>query len=117
MNTKALIQALIVATVLQLAMVLTGHWVVFVKDNLFAGLGTGISIAGALMYVLTDRPGWLWGGIGGAIAGGVSAAIGIVVSHMLGDVPESTLYIGTTASTVAGLVSGAVCGLFVKRSA
>lgn len=117
MNSKAFIQALIVATVLQLAMILTGHWVAFVKDNLFAALGTGLSIAGALMYVLTARPGWLKGGIGGGIIGGVSALIGIIVSVMLGDTAESILLIGTVSGLVGGGVAGAVTGLFAKQPA
>lgn len=117
MNSKALINALIIATVLQLAMILSGHWIAFVKDNLFAALGTGISIAGGLIYALTARPGWLKAGIGGAIVGGVSALIGIAVSVVLGDTPQEILLIGTVSGLVGGGVAAAVAGLFAKPAA
>ncbi len=117
MNQKALIQALIFATVLQLAMVIAGHWIAFIKDNLFATMGTAISIVGAIHYVRAARPPWLWAALGGAIVGGVSALIGIAVSYLLGDVPVETLYIGTTASTVCGAIGGLVMRLFAKPAA
>ena len=113
MNTKLLVQALVVATVLQLAMVLSGHWVEFIK-NQFATVGVAISIVGAIHYVRAARPSWAWAGLGGAIVGGLSALIGILVSYLLGDVTADILYIGTGASTVAGAVAGLVMRLFAK---
>jgi len=115
-NSKLLVQALIIATVLQLAMVLSGHWVEFIK-NQFATVGVAISIVGAIHYVRAARPSWLWAVAGGAIVGGVSALIGIVVSYALGDVTVDILYIGTIASTVAAAIAGAVMRIFAKPAA
>lgn len=117
MNPKAIVSTLIIFTVLQLAMVLAGHWVPFVKVNLFAPLGTVISLVGAIWYVRAARPAWTWAVVGGAIVGGVSALIGILISYGLGDVPVETLFIGTGASAVAGAVGGAVMRLFAKPAA
>lgn len=114
MNTKALTNTLVVFTVLQLAMVLAGHWVPFVKESLFAPLGTVISLLGGIQYVRMARPGFGGAALGGAVVGGVSAAIGIAVSYLLKDVPVETLMIGTAASTVAGAVGGAATRIFVK---
>ena len=114
MNSKALIRALLIAAVLQLAMVLAGHWVAFVKDNLFAVLGTAISALGAILYVRAARPAWLWAALGGAIVGGVSALAGIAVSYALGDVTADILTMGTLASAVAGLIAGAATRFFAK---
>jgi hypothetical protein len=114
MKSKALTNTLLVFTVLQLAMVLAGHWIPFVKDTLFAPMGTAISALAGINYVRAARPGWLWAAIGGAVTGGVSALIGIAVSYFLKDVDASTFMIGTSASTVAGLVAGLVTRFFVK---
>jgi hypothetical protein len=46
--------------------------------------------------------------IGGAIAGGLCALIGIAASWALGDVPAQVLGFGTVASTVAGLAGAAI---------
>lgn len=117
MNQRALVNALIFATVLQVAMVLAGHWIAYVKDNLFAAMGTGISIVGAVHYVRAATPSWTWAALGGAIVGGLSALIGIVISYALGDVPVETLMIGTFASTVAAAIGGAVARIFFKPQA
>lgn len=114
MNQRALVNALIFATVLQIVMVLSGHWIAYVKDNLFATVGTAISIVGAIHYVRAARPAWSWAVIGGAVVGGVSALIGIAISYGLKDVPVDTLWIGTIASTVSAAVAGAIARLFFK---
>jgi hypothetical protein len=51
----------------------------------------------------------------GAIAGGVSAFIGILVSYLLGDVPAQVLGFGTVASTVTGAIGGLIGRSFSKR--
>src|SRR5436190_785161 len=114
MNTKAVTITLVIFTVLQLAMVLAGHWIPLVKDSLFAPLGTFLALLGGFEFARRARPGIGHGVLGGLIVGGLSALIGIVVSYGLGDVPVSTLWIGTSASVVAGLVGGAAGGLIFK---
>ena len=103
-------RAVVVGTILQLAMVLAGHWVPEVAA-LFGPLGMAISLAA----------GWLaarWGGSrgadaarDGAIAGGVCAFIGILVSYALGDVSLALLLLGTLSSAVAGALGGLAAGL------
>lgn len=114
MNSRALTATLAVFTVLQLAMVLAGNWIPFVKDSLFAPLGALISLAAGIQYVRAARPGWSGAVLGGALTGGVSALIGIAVSYFLKDVDASTFAIGTAASTVAGMVGAAATRAFVK---
>lgn len=46
--------------------------------------------------------------------GGACALIGIAMSWALGDVPAGTLLIGTAASTVVGLIGGAIGKLIWK---
>lgn len=46
--------------------------------------------------------------IGGAVAGGVCAAVGIAVSASLRDEPWSLLLIGMTGSIVTGVIGAAI---------
>ncbi|MBX7249365.1 MAG: hypothetical protein K1X35_10035 [Caulobacteraceae bacterium] len=114
MNRKALTTQLAVFTVLQLAMVVAGHWIPLVKDSLFAPLGTFLSLFGGFVFAMQARPGAAAGAVGGLIVGGLAGLIGIVVSYLLKDVPLSTLWIGGGASAVAGLIGGGLGGLVFK---
>jgi hypothetical protein len=105
MNSKALIVATLVGLVLQLAMVIGGHVSPGIKD-LFAVGGMGFSLIAGLVFAYIARGGWSPDIIGGAIAGGLCAIIGIAVSVMLGDVPASLLLLGTISSIVTGLIGG-----------
>lgn len=107
MNRKALINATVIGTVLQLVMVLAGHWIPAVKDQ-FAIIGTLISLVAGLLYARTAKGSWSDSTLGGVIAGAVSALLGIVVSVLLGDVPPIILVIGTLSSAVGGVAGGAV---------
>jgi len=97
-----------IGTVLQTAMVVVGHWVAFVALYLFAPLGMLISLVVGALYAKDGVRGYGAGALGGAIVGGVCALIGIGISVALGDVPTSTLWIGTVASTVTGLIGGLI---------
>ena len=105
LNMKALQNATIIGTVLQLAMVAGGHYSPAVAA-LFAVGGMSISLIAGLIYGL--RAG-AWGGalLGGALAGGICALIGIAVSFALGDVQAFILAFGTLSSAVTGLIGGA----------
>ncbi|MEI9994094.1 MAG: hypothetical protein WDM91_05840 [Rhizomicrobium sp.] len=107
LDTKALQGATIAGTVLQLAMVVAGHFVAFVKMNVFAFGGMAISLAAGFLY--GRRASSLGGAaLGGALAGGVCALIGIAVSFALHDVPANILVLGTASSAVTGAVGGAI---------
>ncbi len=67
-----------------------------------------ISLLAGLLYAWQARGRWGSSLGGGAIAGGVCAAIGIAPSVALGDTPVAVLGFGTLASVVAGLVGAAV---------
>ncbi len=114
MNRGALIRATLIGTVLQLAMVICGHFVPAIA-SLFAIVGMLISLVAGVIYVRAARGGWSDSLIGGLIAGAVCAFLGIVVSYLLKDVMLDTLWIGTAGSAVAGLIGGAIGKLVFAR--
>lgn len=107
MNKRALIVATVVGTALQVAMVITGHFVPAVA-NLFPLVGILISSSAGSAYAHAARSGWSDSLLGGVIAGAVCALLGIAVSVMLGDVPPMILVIGTLSSAVGGVIGGAL---------
>jgi hypothetical protein len=104
---NALAKATAIGTVAQLAMVLIGH-----RDpdgGMFALLGTTISGLTGFLYPffrkgipMRDAAG------GGAAAGGIAAVLGIIVSHVLGDVPLATVAVGGGMSALAGAIGGVI---------
>ncbi len=107
MNGKALIVATFIGLLLQLAMVIAGHVSTPIK-GLFAFGGMGFSLIAGLVFAYMTRDGWLPDIIGGAIAGGLCALIGIAVSAALGDVPVSLLLLGIVSSVVTGAIGGTI---------
>jgi hypothetical protein len=106
----ALIKATVIGTTLQLAMVLSGHWVSFIKMYGFAIGGMGISLIAGVLFARASRAPRGVSAMNGAIAGGLCALIGIAVSYALGDVPAAVLGFGTLSSAVTGAIGGAVAG-------
>jgi len=112
MNGSAVIKGLTVGTVLQVAMVVVGHFVPSLQPM---GL---FPIAGTLFGGVT---GWIAGGAtagaagakatNGAIAGGVAGAIGSLVSTALGDVPLGNIAIAGGSTLVTGAI-----GALLNRS-
>lgn len=105
-------QTLLIATGVglfaQLAMVISGHYVAFIKDNVFAIGGMLISLAAGLLFAKLAADGWTPSLVGGLIAGGACALLGIGVSVLLKDTAPMILVVGTLGSAVAGLIGGAV---------
>jgi hypothetical protein len=98
----------LIGTALQLLMVVAGHFSPAVAHT-FATLGMAISgVAGVLAGRGGPAASWTAAAGRGAIAGGVSAFIGILVSYLLGDVPAPVLGFGTAASTVTGAIGGLI---------
>jgi hypothetical protein len=115
LNTRALLLATTLGTVLQVLMVVLGHSNPSIAA-LFAVGGMGFSFVAGLAYAI-----WARGGsasslaIGGLVAGALCAFIGIFVSYMLGDVPMSLLALGTISSAVTGAIGG-WAGSFLFRA-
>lgn len=107
MNIRELTKATVIGLVAQLAMVICGHFVPAVSQGFAIG-GVLISLLAGLLYVRLSRSGWGDALIGGTIAGGVCAFLGIAVSCLMGDVTPSILLFGTLGSAVGGLIGGAV---------
>jgi hypothetical protein len=115
MPRSALLNATLVGTVLQLAMVLSGHYNKGIA-NLFAVLGVSISLVAGLLFALWAKQPTLGGSVlGGLVAGGLCALLGILVSYFLGDVTASILVLGTLSSAVTGAIGGAVGHLVAAR--
>jgi hypothetical protein len=108
MNKDSLLIATAIGLVLQLAMVVIGHYVPAIREKGFAIGGMLFSLIAGLVYARMAHAGWGGALGGGALAGALCAIIGIAVSTALGDVPAMILVMGTAASAVTGLIGGAV---------
>ncbi len=113
MNRRALTVSLVIATVLQVAMVVAGHWSLAVAGLFLVG-GLAFSLVGGVIYALMAKPAWNEAIGMGALVGGLSALIGIGVSYVLGDVEPILLVLGTVSSAATGFVGAAVTRMFVK---
>lgn len=111
-DRNALIRATAIGTVLQLAMVLSGHYVPAIA-LLFAPIGVGISLIAGLLYGRWAGPNGAWAG--GGLAGGLCAFLGIAVSFALGDVTAVILVAGTLSSAVGGMLGGWIGGRLAGR--
>lgn len=114
MNRQALIHATLIGAALQLLMVVSGHFVPAIAA-LFAIGGMLISLIAGLIYARAARGSWPDSLLGGLIAGGLCALLGIVVSYLLKDVTATILLLGTLSSAVTGLVGGAIGKLIFAR--
>jgi hypothetical protein len=109
----ALLRATLIGTVLQLTMVVGGHYDARVA-RLFAVLGLLISLAAGFFFARRagiGRTGSILGGLG---SGAVCALIAIVESFVLGDVPVWVVLFGTGGSAVTGALGGWL-GWFSRR--
>lgn len=100
-----MIKWIAIGTVVQIAMVLVGHWSTGVA-NLFGPLGVVISLLIGALWAREAARGLGHGAGGGALVGGACALIGIALSLLLGDVGAMILLFGTLSSALTGLVGG-----------
>ena len=116
-ETRSLLGPTLIGTGLQLAMVLAGHYSPGVAQVFPAG-GMAISAVAGALAALGRRPASLGSAAGsGAVAGGVCAFVGILVSYLLGDVPVAVLGFGTASSAVTGAIGGLVGKVLSARAA
>jgi hypothetical protein len=105
-NAPILQRATMVGTMLQLTMIVLGHYIPWVRDNVFMFGGMLISGIAGLLYARDAALGYGRGALGGAIAGGICALIGIAASVLLKDTPPFVLGLGTSISVVTGAAGG-----------
>ncbi|MDB5452635.1 MAG: hypothetical protein JWO33_1213 [Caulobacteraceae bacterium] len=115
MNSQALTRATTLGLAAQLVMVIAGHFIEIIRTDVFALGGMAISAAAGIIYARYAHSAWVSSLVGGAIAGGVCALLGIAVSVVLKDTPAQILLLGTLGSAVAGLLGGAVGKLTARR--
>jgi hypothetical protein len=117
MSNRSLTIASFVGTLLQVAMVVAGHSSPAIKA-LFAVGGMGLSLVAGVLYARLARSATKGSAsLGGLIAGAICAFLGILVSHLLGDVPASLLALGTLSSAVTGAIGGLLGALSLGRAA
>ncbi len=115
LNTRALLLATGLGTILQVAMVVAGHSNKSIAA-LFAVGGMGFSLIAGLAYAMWARGDSVSSiAVGGLVAGAICALIGISVSYMLGDVNKSLLALGTISSAVTGALGGWLGTLLFRR--
>jgi hypothetical protein len=107
-DNTALLRATVVGTVVQVAMVVIGHFVPWVAFHVFMFGGMGISALAGGLYAHDVAKGYGVAALGGAIAGGVCALLGIAVSVILHDTQPNILALGTVSSVVTGAVGGVI---------
>ena len=111
MKFRTLFIATLVGTGLQVGLVVAGHVIRVLQDPGFAIGGMAFSALAGWLYARAAKGDWGDTAIGGAIAGGVCAAVGIAVSVSLGDLPISLLLFGTAGSIATGIGGAALAKL------
>lgn len=115
--SNPMVKSAIVGIVLQVIMVVVGHYVPSVA-NLFPVAGTGIGgVAGLLNGLWSGNASQQATAGGGAVAGGAGGLLGTLLSHVLGDVPMSTIAVGTGSTAVAGIIGGLIGKFLGSRQA
>jgi hypothetical protein len=116
-SARPVVTATAVGTILQLAMVVAGHFAPGVA-KLFAVGGMSLSAVAGVLFARWANPASVGAAAtGGALAGGGCALIGILVSYLLGDVPAAVLGFGTASSAVTGAIGAAVARGLGRRMA
>jgi hypothetical protein len=115
-DAPALVKAVAIGSILQLAMVIGGHYEPGIAQ-LFGILGVTISLVAGMLYaVFAASPTIGAAAWGGLLAGGTCALIGILVSFGLGDVGAIVVAFGTISSAVTGALGG-LLGRWLSRGA
>ena len=112
-RTRAVWRATLIGTVLQVAMVVAGHYLPAIKAFYAPGGMLFSAVAGWLVGRLSGQP-RAASAVGGLIAGAACAFLGIVESFYLGDVPASLLLLGTGSSALTGAIGGLLGGAAKK---
>ena len=115
-QSTALLKSTALGTLLQLIMIVLGHFAPTIA-GLYAEGGMAISGVTGLLYSIWGGKDSLGGAaLGGAAAGGLSAFLAILASHLMGDVSVALLHVGTAGSVVTGAIGGMVGRVLSTRS-
>lgn len=104
----------IIALVLQILMVLGGHFNETIL-SLSAPLGVGIPLVIGAWFGASSAPDYKAAAVGGLIIGLVGATVGILIAILLGDAQWILLAFGPLSSAVTGVLGGSL-GFAVGRS-
>jgi hypothetical protein len=103
---KLVQRAAITGIAMQVTMVVIGHYIPWVRANVYAfGCLMFAGLAG-LFYARDFARGYARGALGGAIAGGTSGLIGISAANILGHVTLIVLPFGTALTIFVGAIGG-----------
>ncbi len=103
---RVLLRATLIGAVLQLLMVIYGHYNAGVV-RWFAALGMALALlAGFIFGRFSGLAGRVGATAGGAVAGAVCAAVAVVEAFSLGDVPAWVLGFAPASSAVTGALGG-----------
>ena len=111
-DLRILIRALIVGVVLQVTMVVLGHFIPWVAYHVFEFGGMMISATAAYLYAMHAGKGYFPCATAGAVVGGLCGLVGIALSVVLKDTPSFVIPVGTAIC----VLTGAVGGLFGQMS-
>jgi len=102
---KTLLGWIGLGSVLQIAMVVTGHFVEAVA-GLFPVIGTGISLLVGVLFGAKGATNYANSAWGGALAGALCSVPGVAVSVGLGDVGPEVFGIAAASGVVVGTLGG-----------
>lgn len=103
---KLLQRAALTGIVLEVALVVLGHFVPWVRLNAFEFCAMMFAGLAGLFYGRDLARGYGRGALGGAIAGGTSGVIGISLANILGELPLIALPVGTAILILVGAIGG-----------
>ena len=116
-DNKSMLAMTLGGTLAQIGMVVAGHFNEFVKNNVFAIGGMGISLAFGALWAARSARSKAGAFGGGAVVGGISAIIGIAASVLMGDTPAGVLAFGTAGSAATGGLGGLMAYLLSQKKA
>ncbi len=103
---KLLQRSAITGILLELTLVVLGHYVPWVRANAYEFCAMMIVGLAGLFYARDFAKGYGRGALGGAIAGGTAGLIGISAANILGDEPLAALAFGTVLLIAVGAIGG-----------
>ena len=103
---KLIQRAAVTGIVLQIAMIVIGHYIAWVRANAWEFGGMMISGLAGLFYARDFAKGYAKGALGGAIVGGTAGLIAVSVANILQDEPLIAIPVATAVTTLTGAIGG-----------